>query len=182
MISMSKAKDIREMRRDGHTIAEISRRAGVSEPTVRKYLRRDDFSSRPPLRRQAASILDPYKPTIGRWLEEDRRNWHKQRHTSRRVFERLRDEEGYEGSHDTFNRYVQRWRDEHRAPRDEYLDLDWPPGEMQVDFGQADFRVVGVRRRMHHLVGSFPFPDVGLPQIFPGENAECVCTGPVAIF
>ena len=82
MISMSKAKDIREMRRDGLTIAEISRRAGVSEPTVRKYLRRDDFSPRPPLRRQAASILDPYKPTIGRWLEEDRRNWHKQRHTS----------------------------------------------------------------------------------------------------
>ena len=46
---MSKVKDIREMRRRGHTVAEISRRAGVSEPTVRKYLRQEDFSPRMPV-------------------------------------------------------------------------------------------------------------------------------------
>ena len=182
MISMSKVKDIREMKRRGHTVAEISRHTGVSEPTVRKYLRQEDFSPKKPVRRERPSILDPYKPKIDEWLTEDRRNWRKQRHTSKRVFERLRDEEGYEGSYNTVNRYVKRWRDEHRAPREEYLDLDWPPGEMQVDFGQADCRIVGVRRRMHHLVGSFPFSNVGLPQIFPGENAECVCSGLIAIF
>ena len=179
---MSKVKDIREMRRRGHTVAEISRRVGVSEPTVRKHLRQEDFSPRMPVRRELPSILDPYEPKIDEWLAGDRANWHKQRHTSKRVFERLRDEEGYEGSYNTVNRYVQRWRDDHRAPRDKYLDLDWLPGEMQVDFGQADFRIVGVRRRMHHLVGSFPFSNVGLPQIFPGENAECVCSGLIAIF
>ena len=82
---MSKVKDIREMRRRGHTVAETSRRVGVSEPTVRKYLMQEDFSPRMPVRKALPSILDPYKPKISEWLAADRANWRKQRHTSRRV-------------------------------------------------------------------------------------------------
>ena len=101
-------QDIRQMHRDGASIAEISRKTNVSEPTVRKYVRMDDLSPKVPAKRRVPSMLDDYKPLIDKWLEEDRRNWHKQRHTSQRVFERLRDEEGYEGSYTTVQRYVKR--------------------------------------------------------------------------
>lgn len=53
---------------------------------------------------------------------------------------------------------------------------------MQVDFGQADFRIVGVRTRMHDLACAFPFSNVGLAQVFCGETAECVCEGHMAVF
>ena len=175
-------QDIRQMHRDGMSIAEISRKTNVSEPTVRKYVRMEDLSPKVPAKRRVPSMLDDYAPLIGKWLEEDRGNWHKQRHTAQRVFERLVAEHGFEGSYSTVRRHVKRYREEHKGSASQYLDQDWPPGEMQVDFGQADFRIVGVRTRMHDLVCAFPFSNVGLAQVFYGEAAECVCEGPIAVF
>ena len=40
MISMPVVQDIRKLARGGSTVAEISRETGVSEPTVRKYIRK----------------------------------------------------------------------------------------------------------------------------------------------
>ena len=80
MIKMPVIQDIRQMHRDGASIAEISRKTNVSEPTVRKYVRMDDLSPKVPAKRRVPSMLDDYVPLIDKWLEEDRRNWHKQRH------------------------------------------------------------------------------------------------------
>ena len=182
MISMPKVQNIRKMAREGCSVAEISRKTGVSAPTVRKYVKKKDFSPKVPARRRLPSIIDAYKPVIDAWLEEDRRNWHKQRHTARKIHERLAKECGFKGSYSTVQRYVKGYKETHKDRRDEYLDLEWRPGEMQVDFGQADFRVVGVRKRLHDLVCDFPFSNVGLAQVFPGETAECVCEGLMAVF
>ena len=179
---MPKVQDIRKMARAGCSVAEISRETGVSEPTVRKYIRKADFSPAVPAKKKAPSMLDEHKPVVDMWIEEDRRNWHKQRHTATRIHERLVAEHGFEGSYSTVQRYVKEYKAAHKDQRDEYLDLEWRPGEMQVDFGQADFRVVGVRKRLHDLVCDFPFSNVGLAQVFPGETAECVCEGLMAVF
>lgn len=127
MIKMPVIQDIREMHRNGASIAEISRIANVSEPTVRKYVRMEDLSPKIPAKRRAPSMLDDYVALIDRWLEEDRRNWRKQRHTARRVFERLVAEHGFEGSYSTVQRYVKRYKEEHKGPNSQYLDQDWPP-------------------------------------------------------
>ncbi|MGO5211273.1 Mu transposase domain-containing protein [Parafannyhessea sp. LCP21S3_E6] len=63
-----------------------------------------------------------------------------------------------------------------------FLDLDWPAGVAQVDFGHAAFVAGGTRREMPFFVASFPYSNVGLAQVFPGENAECVCQGPGNVF
>ena len=55
-------------------------------------------------------------------------------------------------------------------------------GEAQVDFGFADFYLNGVRTRLNVLVVSFPYSNIGLAQVFRGENAECVCQGLKDIF
>ena len=115
------------MHRDGSSIAEISRKTNVSEPTVRKYVRMGDLSPKVPAKRRAPSMLDDYAPLIDKWLEEDRKNWHKQRHTARRVFERLAAEHSFEGSYSTVQRYVKRCKEEHRESGSQYLDQDWPP-------------------------------------------------------
>ena len=51
------------------------------------------------------------------------------------------------------------------------------PGEVQVDFGEADFRVRGAVTRGKYLTVTFPHSNVGLTQVFRGETAECVCQG-----
>ena len=46
-----------------------------------------------------------YIPIVDEWLERDEREPRKQRHTIMRVFHRLRDECGYEGSYCSVKRY-----------------------------------------------------------------------------
>ena len=175
MISMSKAYSIRQLRMEGDSIAEISRKLEVSRDTVYKYLAADDLSPKPPQPRRRQSSLDRYRPLIESWLDEDERSWRKQRHTAHRIWARLRDEAGADVGESTVRNYVRRLKLERGAPSERYLDLDWAPGEAQADFGEADFYVGGVRTRMSFFVLTFPYSNVGIAQVFPGENAECVC-------
>ena len=175
MISMSKAYSIRQLRMEGDSIAEISRKLEVSRDTVYKYLAADDLSPKPPQPRRRQSSLDRYRPLIESWLDEDERSWRKQRHTAHRIWARLRDEAGADVGESTVRNYVRRLKLERGAPSERYLDLDWAPGEAQADFGEADFYVGGVRTRMSFFVLAFPYSNVGIAQVFPGENAECVC-------
>ena len=183
MIGVDKIEDIRKRGRRGESIASILRQAGVSEPTVRKYLRAPDLSPEPPRRREPESeLLEPFRASIDAWLDDDCRCWRKQRHTATRVYVRLRDELGYGGSYSTVQRYVRRRKAQMAEERDArdaqgYLRLSWLPGECQVDFGEADFKVRGVAQRGKYLTVSLPHANVGLTQVFWGETSECVCQG-----
>ena len=106
MISMPQIQSIRSRRRNGESIASIARSERVSEPTVRKYLRVDDLSARPPVRRRRGSVIDEWLPMIEGMLAEDRETWRKQRHTATRIHERLRDEYGADVSLSTVTRTV----------------------------------------------------------------------------
>lgn len=105
----------------------------------------------------------------------------KQRHTARRVYARLVEEEGFQGSYSSVQRYVKRWREEHRSDGDGYLELDWRAGVMQVDFGEAVATIGGGDVRVHCLVATFPHSNMRYVAAMPGENAECVCEGPAQI-
>lgn len=176
MTGMPQIQSIRRLRRNGETVASIARKTGVSEPTVRKYLREEDLSEKPPVRKRRASVMDQWMPLVEQWLAEDGASWRKQRHTTTRVWERLRDEHGADVSLSTVTRAVARVRREQACdPADAFMDLVWHPGEAQADFGEAGVTYRGAAQRMHHFVPSFPYPDIGLAQPVPGENAECTC-------
>mgnify|MGYP000706771189 FL=1 len=175
---MPQVQSIRRLRRNGESVASIARKTHVSEPTVRKYLAKEDLSAVPSVRkpRQTARLARCSRPPWSSWLAEDRANWRKQRHTATRIWERLRDEHGAEVSLSTVTRAVARLRREFAAERDEaFMDLVWHPGEAQADFGEVDVLLRGVVQRMHHFVLDFPYSNVGLVQLMPGENAECTC-------
>ncbi|MDM3531684.1 hypothetical protein OYT97_11390, partial [Bifidobacterium longum] len=87
---MPQIQSIRQRRRNGESVASIARGERVSEPTVRKYLKADDLSARPPVRRRRGSVIDEWLPMIEGMLAEDRETWRKQRHTATRIHERLR--------------------------------------------------------------------------------------------
>lgn len=189
MIGVDKIDDIRRLGRCGASVASIARSTGVSEPTVRKYLWKADFSEKPPRvgKTPKSPLLAPHADLIDSWLREDRRCWFKQRHAAKRVYDGLVEERGFEGSYPTVRRYVKCRRTELAAGLDSreaqgFLLLDWLPGECQVDFGQADFRVRGVFTRGRFPVVTFPHSNIGFAQVFWGETAECVCQGPGDVF
>src|SRR3982751_5745358 len=92
-------------------IEGLSRRAaarqfGIDPRTVAKMLA---FSLPPGYRRSrppARPKLDPFVGIIEQILEEDSKRPGKQRHTSKRIFERLRDEHGYVGGLTIVKDYV----------------------------------------------------------------------------
>ena len=182
MIDMPTIESIQARRARGDSIAEIARAEKVSEPTVRKYLKMEDFSPRFPKRKQRYSILDPYKETIEQWLDEDATVWHKQQHTAKKIHERLVGEKHAKVSYTTVQVYVKQRKTERKLARDQFLKLEWEPGEAQVDFGQAEMSELGKRTMKHYLVMDFPYSNVGPAQVFNGENAECVCQGLKNIF
>ncbi|WP_065504801.1 IS21 family transposase [Bifidobacterium breve] len=156
---------------------EIARRLGVSRDTVRKYATMEDCSPKPAAGKGRRSLIDACSGTVDSWLSADRLMPRKQRHTARRVYARLVEEEGFEGSYSSVRRYVRRWREEHRSDGDGYLELDWGAGVMQVDFGEAVATIGGNDARIHCLVATFPHSNMRYVAATPGENAECVCEG-----
>ncbi len=175
---MSKQNPIRRRWHEGLTVTETAREEGASRDTVHKYRDKGDFSPSVPVARERPSKLDPYKPLIDQWLGDDAKSGAKQRHTAKRVHDRLVGEEHADVSPGTVERYARKARAPRPAGRDQFLDLVWAPGEAQADFGEADFCLRGARTRPKHFALAFPLSNVGLAQAFPGEDAECVCQGP----
>jgi transposase len=163
-------------------VAQIARTFGVDPKTVRKYLKQDDFSPKPPEKTTKGSILDPYKPLIDSWISEDQGRWQKQRHTAKRIHDRLISEApGYACSYNTVQRYVKDLLQKQRAVRAS-MELVWHPGESQADFGEADFLERGIMVRKKYLTLSFPYSNDSFTQVFGGETSECVCQGLKDIF
>lgn len=182
MISMSKVYSIRQMRMQGRSITEIAECLEVSRDTVYKYLKEDDLSPRMPKKKARTSVMDQYRSLIESWLDEDERTWHKQRHTAHRIWVRLCEEENARVCESTVRNYVRLLKLERGLVKEQFLDLDWAPGEAQADFGEADFYLRGVKTRLYYFVVVFPYSNVGLVQVFRGENAECVCQALQNIF
>ncbi len=176
-ISMPVIESIREMSLRGLTNEEIHRRTGVSVPTIRKYINIEDFSLGLPIKDCRPSKLDPFKPFIDGILEQDRHTWRKQRHSALRIYERLTQETDYDGKYGIVKNYVKRRKAEMDIADQSFLELVWFPGEAQADFGDVDALFRGQVTRMHFLVLSFPFSNMGYAQLFAGETAECVCQG-----
>ncbi len=178
---MSTIYSIRQMRQKGYSIAEISRELDIARNTVYKYLDAD-LTPKMPVAQKRGCILDPYRSLIESWLDEDRQTWRKQHHTARRIWQRLREEEEVDVSESTVRHYVCKLKKDRCNASEQFLDLQWGPGEAQADFGQADFYVRGTKRRLKYFVLTFPFSNVGLAQVCLGENAECVCQALKDIF
>jgi transposase len=150
MTQRSKVELFEEIRRaeaatEGPSIRELSRKFGVHRRTVRLALE----SPVPPSRRvsvRPSPALGPWKGTIDRWLAEDLMAPRKQRHTARRMFERLAEEHDAEVSETSVRRYVATVKKQRTLPLPEVcVPQSHPLGEeAEVDFGQVSFRLFGV--------------------------------------
>src|SRR5262245_23833993 len=131
---------------EGISQREAARRFGIDPRTVAKMLA---FSVPPGYRRSKPPVrpkLDPFIGIIDRILEEDKGRPAKQRHTSKRIFERLRAEHGYCGGITIVKDYVQARR---QRLREVFVPLRHDPGHAQADFGEDVAVVGGGEQKVH---------------------------------
>jgi transposase len=135
------------------------------------------FSVPPGYRRSAPPRrpkLDPFLPIIDRILEEDKLRPAKQHHTAKRIFERLRDEHGYDGGITIVRCYVHQRR---QRQREMFVPLRHDPGHAQVDFGEALAVIGGEERKIHFFAIDLPHSDACLVQAYPADTSEAFCDG-----
>jgi len=115
---------------EGVSRRQILRETGMHWRTLRKILEHSE-PSRYPMGRRPAPKLGPYVGRIEQILKEDTQMPRKQRHTAKRIPERLR-EAGYTGGYTAVKEAVRRLQ----AIRQEVsVSLVHRPGEAQVDLG-----------------------------------------------
>jgi transposase len=159
---------------EGMSRREAARRFGISRRTVSKML---EHSVPPGYRREKPAKrpkLGPFLGIINQILKDDKGRPKKQRHTVKRIFERLRDEYGYEGGLTVVKDYV---RERRLSSKEMFVPLDHPPGDAQADFGEALVEIDGALRKGHYLCLSLPQSDDMFVAVFPAERVEGLCEG-----
>lgn len=140
-----------EVIRRGYFIDRKSKRALSREHGVhRRDVRRAVTCSVPPQRKQPerdAPVLGRHKAVIDGWLRDDVERPRKQRHTARRIWQRLVAERDCTAAESTVRRYVgRRKRELGLTAAEVYIEQEYQPGEeAQVDFGEADVVLAGVQ-------------------------------------
>ena len=154
-------------------------RFGINARTVSKMLK---FSvppgyvrTKPPFRPK----LDEFVGVIDAILLADKDRPAKQRHTSKRIFERLRDEHGFTGGKTIVKDYVAGVR---IRSQEMFVPLVHPAGHAQVDFGEALGVIGGVERKIHFLAMDLPHSDAIFVVGYPAETTEAFCDGHVRAF
>jgi len=164
---------------DGMSRREAARLFGVDRRTVDKMLRHSVPPGYQRKKLPARPKLDPFVGFIDRILEEDGQGPKKQRHTSKRIFERLRDEHDFAGGITIVKDYVFAAR---QRQREMYVPLSHEPGHAQVDFGEALAVIAGIERKIHFFAMDLPHSDACFVKAYPAETTEAFCDGHVSAF
>jgi transposase len=162
---------------------EISKRAACAEYEIHwETLQKILTHSEPPGYRRTKprqSKLEPFLPIIHEILKSDQQVHRKQRHTAKRIFERLRDEHEYDGGKTIVQDAVSAWK---QQKREAFLPLIHRPGEAQVDFGFADVHLNGELTQVALFVMTLPYSDAIYIQAFPRECTESFLEGHIRAF
>jgi len=159
---------------NGISEREAAREFGLARETVRKMLR---YAVPPGYQRQKPARrpkLDQWVASIDQILKDDKQQPRKQRHTAKRIFDRLREEHGFPGGYTIVKDYVRLKR---LGQREMFVPLDHPPGDAQADFGEALVVIAGVECTAHYFVMDLPHSDDSFVMAFPAETTEAFLEG-----
>jgi transposase len=187
-VARSRVELFEQIRKDrrvgGSSIRELADRYHVHRRTVRQAL----DSAVPPPRKayppRPRPAVDAYAPVIDGWLLADRQVPRKQRHTARRVWQRLVAEHGATCSEVSVSRYVARRRAELGLDRVEVsVPQDHLPGaEAEVDFGEFHAQVAGVLIKLWMFVMRLSCSGRAFHVAFATQAQEAFLEGHVLAF
>src|SRR5262245_6494984 len=142
---------------------------GLNFRTIHKIVHHVDPPSYRLAQLRAKPVLGPFVPLIHQILDEDRHAPPKQRHSARRIYERLRDEHAYPGCASIVRAAVAAYK---QSRKEVFVPLLHPPGEAQCDFGRAEVVVAGVRYQAALFVLTLPHSNARFGCLFPRECTE----------
>jgi transposase len=159
---------------EGFSVRAIARKTGLHRKTVQKMIIQGVPPGYQPKTSRPRPRLGPFLPRIDQILAQDKQAPPKQRHTAQRIFDRLRQEFGYTGGYTQVKDYVRQAR---QRQQEAYVPLDWPPGQAQVDWGEAWVIQAGRPLKAQMFVMTLPFSDARFVASFPRASLEFFLEG-----
>ncbi|MGB2863110.1 MAG: IS21 family transposase [Sedimentisphaerales bacterium] len=164
--------------REGVSKRQILRETGMHWTTLEKILKYPSppgyCRTKPPKK----SKVGPYLERIRRIIKQDKQMLRKQRHTAKRIWQVLQ-KEGFTGGYTIVKDAV---REIKRTGKEVFMPLKHPPGEAQVDFGQAIVKMGGILRKIFFFVMALPYSDVFFVKAYDRECTETFWDGHVHAF
>ena len=168
-------KDIRQSHCDGESQRSIAKRLGISRQTVKKYC---EGSAHPETRkayeRKNETITEDVKLFILECFNEDiRENIKKQKHTAKRIFDRLVTEQNFTGGESTIRKAVKDLRAEQSVPPQCNVPLSYEPGEaIQIDWGEVTVYLDGKKTKLNTFCARLCNSCDIFVQVFKSANEE----------
>ena len=163
---------------EGVSRRQIIRETGMHWETLQKILRHSEPQGYRLNRKRPCKKLGPYLPKIELILQEDKALPRKQRHTAKRLWERLQ-AEGFTGGYTIVKDVV---RELTQRGQEVFVPLIHRPGEAQVDFGEALVKMSGRLRKVAFMVMALPYSDADFVMAFERECTETFWEGHVQGF
>ncbi len=172
------AKIRRRVLVDGISKRQIIRETGMHWQTLEKIL----IHSKPPgyqRKKSYISKLDAHVDWIKSILESEKSQHKKQRHTARRIFDRLKSERSFDGCYSTVRALVSALK---QTGKEVFMPLNHPPGDAQVDYFQALANINGTLQKVHCFAMSLPYSDMFFVKAYPRECTESFWDGHINAF
>lgn len=160
---------------NGESIRSIAKSLNISRQTVTKYCEGDthpdvrkDYQRAPDVMTEAikAFILSCFK-------QDDDENLKKQKHTAKRIYDRLVSERGFNGSYSSVRTAVRTLKGVRTVPPQSSVPLSYMPGEaVQIDWGEATTYIDGQKTKLYTFCGRLCYSCDIFVQVFKAANQE----------
>lgn len=168
---------------EGKSQRAISRILGISRNTVKKYC----DGSHVPWERQGTSgrrqyvitedIMDFIKSCLA---SDETENIKKQKHTAKRIYDRLVDEKGFKGGESTIREIVAKLKEKQKKV---FIPLSYEPGEaIQIDWGEATIYLAGKKIKVNLFCMRECYSADIYCRAFYRQNEESFLEGQIAGF
>jgi len=164
---------------DGLSKRKACQQFGINWKTLQKMLTYPEPPGYRRVKPPRRPTIEPVLPIIRQMLDADAAAPPKQRHTAKRIWDRLKAEHGFTGGYTAVKDAV---RELKVGRKEVFLPLSHPPGEAQVDFGFAEVVLAGVPTKVAVFVLSLPYSGAVYCQVFPRECTETFQEGHVRAF
>ena len=183
VITVEMYKTIRAMRLNGFSQREIAETLHISRNTVKKYWdgervpwERKEYSDR-----GSPVCTEEVRDFICACFEEDEKHGRrKQKHTAKRIYDRLVEEKGFTGAESTVRRLVRQLREK---PAEAFVPLAFPAGDaIQIDWGEATVYLAGQKTTVNLFCARLCYSEAPIAFAYRRQNEESFLDAFVHVF
>ena len=175
IIEVDLYSQIRLLYTDGESQRSISKRLGISRQTVKKYC---EGGTHPDVRKSYSRTSDVITSEIKTFMmdcfkHDKEENLTKQKHSAKRIYDRLVSEKGFSGSYSAVREAVRRLRAEQIIPVQADMPLEYDQGDaIQIDWGEATVYIDSKRTKINFFCGRLCYSCDIFVQAYYSQNLE----------